>query len=98
MTRKRKTFKVQDLKVKVNYYLLNSSNKFNRERQGALNTLETLLHDTGNYQGFGYLTRGNMESSENGTSVGINTKADGWVEKDYDKRFKNTDSTRVYYF
>lgn len=51
---KRKTFDVQELKEWVNERLA-LGHYSDREKYGMMNTLDHVLHATGNYKGFGYL-------------------------------------------
>ena len=97
MAKARKTFNVEAVKAKVNALMLNSKDDAADVRQGASMVLESILHDSGNYRGFGYLTVKDMENSQGGTTVGVNNGPDGWVEPCYTKRFLNTDETRRYY-
>ena len=88
----RKTIKVEEVKTLINHMLLHSRDD-NRSGREALQVLiETILMDTGNYHGFGYLTPNDMATSENGTTYGIDYgKTDGhW--------FDDTDYTRVFYY
>ena len=88
----RKTIKVEEVKTLVNRMLLNSRDD-NRSGREALQTLiETILMDTGNYNGFNYLTPKDMATSKNGTTNGID------VRKDKDHWFDDTDHTRVFYY
>ena len=50
---KRKTIRVLDLKTKINGYLLRPS-VTQAEKQGMCFVLETVLHQTGNYLGYGW--------------------------------------------
>lgn len=57
-TRTRKTFEVEALRERVNFFnelgaVLNNDRTEARDAVNAL--LETVLHDTGNYKGFRYL-------------------------------------------
>ena len=90
----RKTFEVKELIKTVNYMLLNSSDESSDVRRGAMNVLETVLHETGNYNGFRYLDSSDMDDSHNGSTVGI---------RDYDEErkqwnFIDTDHSRVAYY
>lgn len=50
----RKTFKVEDLRQKVNAYLaLDTINE--DQKNGCVAVLESILHETGNYNGFQYI-------------------------------------------
>ncbi len=74
---KRKTIKVERLKELVNLYLLNSRDDNAGLRYGNAALLEQVLHETGNYRGYGYLNAENMKSSEFGFSMGVNTSVVG---------------------
>jgi hypothetical protein len=88
----RKTIEVEKVKKLVNKMLLNSRDD-NRSGRATLQTLiETILFDTGNYNGFNYLTPHDMARSENGTTYGID------YGKDCDHWFDDTDHTRVFYY
>lgn len=88
----RKTFNVSDLVDTVNAMLKNSDPDRADIRQGAMNVLEQVLHDSGNYKGFRYLL--NMECKG---MPGVNYLGN-MPHPDYEKRFENTDRTRVMYF
>lgn len=96
---KRKTIKVDRVKELVNAYLQNSWDKNRDLRLGNAVVLEQILHETGNYNGFGYLTAQDMAKSELGNSVGINTTPENPAETlSYEDKFAGTDDTRRYYF
>lgn len=86
---KRKTFEVNNIRTKVNSMLADSICSPDG-RIGMLHVLETILHETGNYEGFRYLEVTEVPA---GQLPGINGSAGN-----YDKAFENTDRTRVYYF
>lgn len=56
MTTKRKTYSVDALRKRVNNMLeaLGSSPTVEEQAAGLCLILETVLHDTGNYKGFGW--------------------------------------------
>lgn len=86
----RKTFDVNALTVTVNEMCANSTCS-PEVRQGAMNVLEHVLHESGNYRGFQYLGADKVPAGE---KPGIN-----WgFDNDYEARFFNTDPTRVYYY
>jgi len=92
----RKTFKVEDFKDKVNGMLLHTPDR-NKDVREAMQTLvENVLMESGNYGGFRYLGADDMVGSDNGLSVGINEV--GAEILPIDKRFADTDHTRVKYF
>ena len=90
--KQKKTIRVDELREKANFFLLNSYDYQKQEREGVRNFIETVLMETGNYAGFGYLTPNQMEDSEQGASFGIdpNREQDNW--------FDGSDHTRVFYF
>ncbi len=87
----RKTINVDQLRVKINEMLAGSSCSPDI-RRGMINTLEFVLHETGNYQGFRYLSQ---EQVPEGQLPGV--RYDGHEILPYPERFANTDDTRVYY-
>lgn len=91
---KRKTYEVEKLLTMVNDICRYSINESKEIRQGAMNVLEAVLHETGNYRGFRYLREDEMEA---GYSVGINCDDHNIALNDYGLRFAGTDSTRVEY-
>lgn len=92
----RKTFKVEDFKDKVNGILLHTPDRSLEAREQSMALLESVLHETGNYSGFGYLDVDDMVGSDNGNTVGINDTVSKKLP--YDERFADTDRTRVKYF
>jgi len=90
---KRKTITVDTLRELINRSLAVSHCSQDR-RQGKIDILESILHDTGNYKGFRYLSG---DSVPMGKLPGVNYK-DGNPDADYVARFVNTDPTRVAYF
>ena len=94
----RKTVEVSKLVEMVNAMLLTSTNTFGDTkmvRQGAMNMLESVLHDTGNYRGFRQLRPSEVPAGE---LPGIAVECvDG---TSMDQRFPagKVDSTRVHYF
>lgn len=84
----RKTISVDVIKNMANCVLLNSEDDFTDGRIAMENMVEQVLCNTGNYKGFSYLTTKDMESSANGTTVGIDPNLD----------FSDTDFSRVRYF
>lgn len=88
----KKTFKVEDLVAIVNGICKDSAPEFEGRRQGAMNTLECVLHETGNYYGFRYLRAGECDGAP-----GVNYEGN-LPHPDIVARFKDTDSTRVHYF
>ena len=99
MGRKRKTIEVDYLKRKVNFFLLHSADEHVGKRAALATFLGDVLHETGNYNGFNYLTGPMMEESREGTTVGINvTREHGAEDLTYEERFKDTDESRRYYY
>jgi hypothetical protein len=96
----RKTLKVAALKAYVNDHLLNSQDDDHFERVALITMLERMLFDTGNYCGFRFLSRKDMQKSRFGQSFGINI-SDVENEK-FDPSqasiWQDTDKTRVEYF
>lgn len=97
MARIRKTIQIKNIKKRVNDFLHDSKDFMKPERQVMATFLESVLMDTQNYRGFGYLNKNHMEDSAEGTTVGINSDKDRRLLKQ-EKRFKSTDSSRVQYF
>lgn len=90
----RKNVSVEAIKANVNRMIAEST--CNAEgRMGMLKILESILHETGNYKGFCYLT---VNEVPHGHLPGINLDQYGEHMEDYEKRFLNTDKTRVFYF
>lgn len=92
-TRPRTTFDVALLVKSVNGMLAQSPAVSGAVRQGAMQVLEEVLHATGNYRGFRYLTADEVADG----APGINTVS-GQIHPDPVLRFANTDNTRVHYF
>ena len=90
---KRKTIKVAELVEVVNEMLLNSTADAIDYRQGMIAMISDVLHRTGNYNGFRYLTSGEVKCCPPGINY-----VDGMPHPDEEARFKGTDSTRVQYF
>ena len=90
---KRKTINVTDLVDMVNEICKDSAPDRADVRQGAMNVLEGVLHETGNYSGFRYLLNTECEGNP-----GVNYDERGLPDTDYEARFANTDKTRVKYF
>lgn len=87
----RKTFNVDRLIVMVNGICKDSAPESQDIRQGAMNVLEAVLHETGNYRGFRYLLEDECEGNPGVRYLG------GVPHPDYELRFKDTDRTRVQY-
>jgi hypothetical protein len=65
---KRQTVEVAKLKRMANEYFANSGGPFKDARRAIQSFVEAVLHDTGNYRGFQYLT---AEQSKPGHSTGV---------------------------
>ncbi len=94
----RKTCSVEHVKNQVNISLKNSSDSYcpKAQRQGMMNVLEMILHESGNYRGFRYLLLHEVpEAALPGMVV------NGTVENTpFEVRFAEgtVDKTRVEYF
>ena len=88
---KRKTLDVEDLINTINHVLRTHVGSIDH-RKGVQNTIEYVLHKTGNYKGFRYLTNDEVPAGE---LPGVRYSDDGILP--YPERFENTDSTRVQY-
>ena len=88
----RKTFEVSKLVDTVNSILKSTGPERAETRQGMMNVLEHVLHETGNYKGFRYLLKDECEGNP-----GVNY-LNGVPHPDVNLRFDNTDRTRVMYF
>jgi len=94
-----KTFKVEDLKIRVNHFTLHTADENVEGRIAAASLLDSVLHSTGNYRGFNYLSHVDMEASDNGTVPGINvTREVGCESMTYDERFQDCDDSRRFYY
>ena len=88
MTTKKKTFKVEDLIIKVNR--LNSLSTCDKETRNGWNTLlEEVLRDCNVYEGFGYFSKLEVPVDQ---TPGVRIDHQG---RHY---FDNTDYTRRYYY
>ena len=92
----RKTFSVEALKDRTNAYLATDAKEDGAARQALMTILESVLHETGNYAGFGYLSSDQISITN--ARPGINTTVDGRMVEEYGHRFADTDRTRVKYF
>ncbi len=89
----RKTFNVDEFKDAINK-VLKESECSPDTRQGLMNALEYVLHSTGNYRGFCYLSGSEVPRTHR---PGINHGFYGESEEQCASRFKDTDNTRVSY-
>lgn len=94
---KKKTFAVTEMVDLANGILKNSKGESKERRIGTMLLLEEILHRTGNYNGFRYLLADECEGLP-GVNYARNDKGMMMPDPDIDKRFANTDSTRVMYF
>lgn len=95
----RKTFSVEEFRASVNHFLQHSKDDMVGNRQGMATALESVLHASGNYKGFGYLNREDMADSDYGSTVGINTtRFEPSESMTYEQKFEGTDKSRVVYF
>ena len=91
----RKTFSVDEFRTKVNESLCNSHMYEHARpwRLGLIDALEFVLHSTGNYKGYRYLTSNELADGE---LPGIQMVGD--KPASYPERFDNTDDSRRYYY
>jgi len=89
---KRKTIPVEYLVDLVNSICKNSKSSQAGVRQGAMNVLESTLHDTGNYKGFRFLLASECEGPP-----GVNYEGN-MPHPDIGLRFEGTDRTRVQFY
>ena len=94
--RKRKTVEIDEIKNHINTIL--SLDGMGKEyRWGVIQVLSNLLHNTGNYQGWRYLSNNDIAAAGLKYTPGIRYDADNNL-LEYDERFKNTDETRRQYY
>ena len=96
---KRKTFDVAAFKDHANN-VLQFSKTTPDIRMGICLALEELLHESGNYKGYGHLKKNDVPS---GQLPGVNVDEEGKVlpydpEHGDNRRFANCDDTRRYYY
>jgi hypothetical protein len=84
------TIKVDELKSMINLAIASDCSLRSEVRAAYANLLEQVLNNTGNYKGYRYLT-------ENEIPVGFKPGIRTWSTS-AEKRFDNTDNTRVEYF
>jgi hypothetical protein len=90
----RKTINIESVRTLVNNMLRDSHQDDHVDRayrEGAISVLENLLHDTGNYRGFRYLTQDELFKN---CIPGVH-RGEGLS---YEEKFINTDGTRRYYY
>jgi hypothetical protein len=95
---KRKTVNVTDMVTIVNDMCKRSGADASGIRQGMMFMLEHFLHDTWNYKGYRYLLANEVEDGLPGVNYDVNMDGVMIPHPDYEKRFANTDKTRVEYF
>lgn len=91
----RSTVKISELVHDVNKVLSKSEEYDVAERVTLSTFISNILHTSGNYKGFRYLTH---EEVPEDARPGINVDENGQPLENYDDRFFNTDRTRVEYF
>lgn len=90
----RKTINIEVVREKVNRMLRDSHQDDHVDRayrEGVISILEDILHDTGNYKGFRYLTQDELFTN---CIPGVRRGED----LSYEEKFINTDGTRRYYY
>jgi len=90
-----KTIKVSEVLQDINKKLALTEEVNIEHRWGLISALEAILHSTGNYSGFQYLS---IEEVPTGELPGINVDEKGEYLENYEARFLNTDPTRRKYF
>ena len=98
----RKTIDVWSLRIQVNDMLKGSFCNADT-RHGMISVLDSVLHQTGNYEGFRYLEASEVPVD---CKAGINSNDGGKFPHSLDRigtaehydEFKDTDETRRYYF
>jgi len=94
----RKTFSVDTFKQRVNTVLADGKSGSRKARQALIVQLEAVLHDTGNYNGFRYLTPQDLSYFDGSVAPGINMVGNNLIPDGYEEKFAGTDDTRVTYF
>lgn len=89
MSKARKTIEVSKL-VEYSNHLLRHNQTTEEQRIGVIKLAEQMLHETGNYKGFRYLS-----ADEVSGRPGINFNKRGYPVSDLEQRFKDTDQTRI---
>lgn len=87
----RKTVEIEAVKKAANDLLVCSADQSTDIRRGASLMIERILHDCGQYRGFRYLTKFDMEKSMIGKTVGIN------YDEQNNHNFDGCDETRRQY-
>ena len=86
----RKTIKVETVIDWANNYLARTDDQHRERRLGVIVMLDTILHETENYQGFRHIT--NLETDH---TPGVRYDENTGKLLNYPDRFENTDTTRV---
>ena len=89
----KKTISVEKLKDTINSCLANSTCE-PEVRHGMIFVLEHVLFETGNYEGYKYLSQDQVRED---MLPGVRYGSDGNILP-YEQRFVDTDSTRRHYF
>jgi len=93
MAKAKKTISVKTILETVNKR--NAKSYCSKEvREGWNSLLETILLDTGNYEGFTYLSKDKVPAGE---KPGVNVGDSGPENLTIEERFQDTDETRVFY-
>ena len=88
----RKTIEISYIISKGNEFFLHSADDMEFERRSLMGFITDILHETGNYNGFRYLSAKDMKKSYHGTSVGINFDENG------NPNFTDSDESRIRIF
>ena len=88
----RKTIEISRLIEKSNEFFLNTADDMEFERRSLIVFILDILQETGNYNGFRYLSAEDMVKSDNGKSVGI------IFEKNGNVNLNGCDNTRIHIF
>ena len=89
---KRKTISVEALKNRINNSLKMSGDDYKEGRRALMSTIEDILHETGNYKGFGFITKDERVLANSNLSYGMYKGEDGQYY------FDGCDRTRVFYY
>ena len=92
--KERKTISVSDFKSEINWAL--SAEVYTKQQREALQyTAEKILINNGSYKGFNYLR---IDQVPKGCVAGVNVRTGEDLDAtDVEEKFKETDSTRVYF-
>jgi hypothetical protein len=77
---KRKTIEVGTLLYRVNYFLKNGCDTTPDEREVMCTFIEGVLHDTGNYMGYAYLSTDEIEGNGSRRHYFVSSK----IDEDYE--------------